>query len=844
VNTVAPERVLPLRVPIAASESLDSWLEALARRNGLAIGTLLPVLGWPGPYTPARLMLNTRPPARRRLEQAGGLPPGRLDDAVLDQYRRLGPVSRGGCRYCPRCLTGSHGRWLLAWRLPWVFACTDHHLLLHDTCPACRQPPRRTVSTAGLNHPAACPTRTAPGIYCGADLREAATQPLAPGGRLLAAQQWINTLLTAGRQPGTAPAAAAATVFTDLSVVAGWLLHQPTAGPATGIDRQIQPAWPTQPADGHHVSGRLPPQDAALTGALAAAAMPLVGGGDTQAIDQIRILLSHQPAGQRSRPAGLSDRNWKRLSRPVQSRFLRALDEHLAPRQRIGHRTGTPLAAVPDPASGGLLAARARRIPQLLWPEWAIRLLPAEGFLPGPFRSVISACLMLPGNPDASIRRLIAGLHPYRSTIAVNTVLRTLAANGHGSVFAAICHLANYLDTNGGPIDYHRRRTAITPDILTWEQWQSLCYQAAAHPGESRRLLDGQRYLSQLLTGNDLSDPHHRQAFRSAADRANHLAFTDTLTSALRQALHDHAAGHLHRLGIDEPLTWQPPANCCAHLALPGRDPDDIDLNAVHRLLVVEGVPPGAAAERLNTTVGHVRLALERVHRPPRTWGSNAAPAAWQRRQRADLILTRAFFEREYIHAGKRLDQLQTETGFGRALIADYARKHRIPLAYAHTSAAIDKDWLREQYLHRQRSFTDIAAELGVLDVTVIAAARRHGIPSRPPGVHSRPEMLTTLDPDIPADIRRAVEGGLKGWHRLHRFQTAMAFPTIEAAAAHLDAHQSVLVNQFQRLERDIGAKLFHRSTPRRPMRPTGRGTALLDALARTDVRAIARNRT
>jgi DNA-binding transcriptional LysR family regulator len=67
-----------------------------------------------------------------------------------------------------------------------------------------------------------------------------------------------------------------------------------------------------------------------------------------------------------------------------------------------------------------------------------------------------------------------------------------------------------------------------------------------------------------------------------------------------------------------------------------------------------------------------------------------------------------------------------------------------------------------------------------------------------------------------------------------------MTFRTIEAAAAHLGAHQSVLVNQLQRLERDIGAKLFQRSTPRRPMRPTRRGTALLDALARPEVRAIA----
>jgi len=37
-------------------------------------------------------------------------------------------------------------------------------------------------------------------------------------------------------------------------------------------------------------------------------------------------------------------------------------------------------------------------------------------------------------------------------------------------------------------------------------------------------------------------------------------------------------------------------------------------------------------------------------------------------------------------------------------------------------------------------------------------------------GVRSRPEMITRLGAGIPRDIRRAVEGGLKGWHRLRRF--------------------------------------------------------------------------
>jgi hypothetical protein len=150
----------------------------------------------------------------------------------------------------------------------------------------------------------------------------------------------------------------------------------------------------------------------------------------------------------------------------------------------------------------------------------------------------------------------------------------------------------------------------------------------------------------------------------------------------------------------------------------------------------------------------------------------------------------------------------------------------------------IDKDWLREQYLDRKRSTADIAVELGVSQMTINRAAHRYGIPIRPAGVASHPAMIRSVGDDVPRDIRRAVEGGLSGWQRLYRFQQAMAFPTIDAAADHLDVYQSVLVKQLQRLELDIGAQLCQRAKRALSMKPTRRGAALLVALARTDVRS------
>ncbi|MGH3168590.1 MAG: hypothetical protein ACRDN0_22250, partial [Trebonia sp.] len=205
-----------------------------------------------------------------------------------------------------------------------------------------------------------------------------------------------------------------------------------------------------------------------------------------------------------------------------------------------------------------------------------------------------------------------------------------------------------------------------------------------------------------------------------------------------------------------------------------------IDIDAVTRLVIADGIQPGPAAAYLGTTISHVRLALENAPRPARQWAPSTPPAAWQKWQdRARALLTREFFDREYTTARKTLQQIQAETGIPSTHLAARDRDHGITLTSARQPAPIDPQWLRDQYA--RRSYSDIAAELGVATETVSAAARRHQITGRPKGVHSRPEMFTTLGDDIPADIRRAVEGSLHGWQRLRRFQHAMTCHSIGA---------------------------------------------------------------
>ncbi len=137
--------------------------------------------------------------------------------------------------------------------------------------------------------------------------------------------------------------------------------------------------------------------------------------------------------------------------------------------------------------------------------------MPARGFAPGPFRSTIAACLLLPGQPGRATRTAITALHAYRSALAINATLRALADSGHDTVLTAISCLAGYLDTSGSPIDCQRRRDLIPAGTITAGQWRQLCYGAAAHPGEARRHRDAQRYLLQLLPARPPARPRVHQ---------------------------------------------------------------------------------------------------------------------------------------------------------------------------------------------------------------------------------------------------------------------------------------------------------------------------------------------
>ncbi|GGW90328.1 TniQ family protein [Streptomyces lomondensis] len=831
-------RVLPLRLPILPGEGVDSWLEALSRRNGMPLSAFLRVLGLPRHSLTRPLVTDLPTASLRMLETRTGLPAGRLDQAVIGPGFPFGPRRQRRCRFCPQCLAEREGRWLLKWWLPWVFACTAHKALLHDTCPGCGKGTR--VRLPGHTHrfpPTACTIGSRLASVCGTDLSSAELLPLTSDHPLLAAQCRVDSLL--------ATPATARTVLDDLNHCTSWLMHTIHDHNVAPMGATIQRLWQHRPLATRTPADRAKPLGSAVSGVIAHTALPFLNTDDDSfAVHAVHNLRARHDTANKVIPRGMTAEQWSQLSPPAQRRFLHAGDHTMGALDRVRFASSTPRARVPSPGDQRA-GARIRHVPQLLWPSWTVRLMPREGTQENLFRGIAAALLLLPGEPDLRARGVTDRLGPHLPNAMTVTLQRALKS-GHPAVLTALCNLAHYLDDHGSPIDYERRRRLIPVAPISPDDWRELCFRTGNQPGEqlsskttvAPRYLNAQRYLNQLLTGADLTDPRHPLTLRSVADRSRYFAFPPSLTLDQRDALHQHAVGILHDLSIKEPLTWEPPQECADGLALPGRRLDDLDLEEVRRIVITEQRAPREAARALDTTLAHVRFALERVPREPRAWSRRSSVGSWRLRQQAKAVLTADFLQREYIDGGKPLRDIARETGIPRPLAVAHARALGVTVRRTRKPFPMDPAWLREQYLTHKRSTLDIASELGTEDETVRRRLKRLNIPLRPPGVHSR-TIMTKTDANLPRAVRTAVKGTLHGWLRLHRFQIAMRFPSLDSAAHYLKVEPNALVTQFQRLERDIGTPLFNRAAFGRPQQPTKQGRQLLRNLEKNRVQAL-----
>ncbi len=749
-------RLLPIRLPPVSGESLDSWFAAYSARLAVPLQDLVAACGLDEAF--ARQSLRSIAVGRNLGDREPLARATAVDGCALDllwepaaryareassrftgrgQRRMATPLSWS--RFCPPCLAATAGRWKFVWRLRWHTACAGHGSLLLDRCPTCGEYLRHIVeweSTRGRRRRDRC-AHALTSSTTSTDL------DLAP----------VLALQRAG-DPALAPDASdqarsdALEVLADVLVIAarldtGFRVRSNEVAPATEMAPVLARAWRLY--------------------------------SDDEAKDEFARLVvqdSHGP--------GVVPQSWAGAGPALLSRFVRTRDAHMLPVDRLRWRsTTTPRRPTEDDLKAS--TARARYAPEALWADWAIRLTPKAGVDPASFRVVAAAALLVPGTPRPLSRAFKDTYHEGRTRNISHTLTTTGAGADTTPVLRALTELADGLDAHGGVIDYQRRRDLASSDeLLSKRDWAGISSAAGMATGRARKLRNARLWIYEALTGGPLrSAPADLRPDESAL--VSYHSFVLRIPARAAELLDAKARQILARSGIDEPLRWSPPREWAHTRGLPGREPDDIDVDRVIRLLRA-GRGSRAVADALGVTLDHVHFAVQ--HHRPETWASPSAPRPRTRYLRPFPV------------------ELTTER-------------------------------LRSLVVDEQRGVKSIARDYDVDRKTVAAALVRENIPMGPPGgwtrfarggpSHARNVALPSTALPLPLAAAVAGEGGPE---RVRRFQILARCPSIRQAAGPIGCNEPTLYAQLGRLERACGGDLLVRYTrthERQQLTPLGR---------------------
>lgn len=802
-------RTFPLRVAPVPGEAFESWLECLAHRLRAAPADLLDAFeissAGPGGRSRqdlAQLTTSLTPDVAGRIASVTGVPEAQLHDMTLQRFDHIASNAEAGrrrtaflelgsggshSRYCPTCLAATGGRWQLWWRLGWAFACPTHRQLLADVCPRCRRPPRDLLALSDDGrHPGCCarlarpehrsPTDPPPRrsyrsqARCDALLAEAPVLTLPAGHPALVAQQALLDAMSCGRgafgvyRPYPHPSS---TVLADVTALARRLL-----GPIDADAHDLSPVVPQDLLDAYTVlasatsSPDTPPRSAphggsgggrgrsaqriarihavvVATGATAAFAV--LGCPDTAAAAQI---LEAQMAAARRRTGStgrFTAAKWGReTSLVLDAVQLAAFAPRMAAQDRLRHRVYSEIPHYAD-ADAARTSRRARHTPTLLWPDWALRLS-LDGTAGHRYRTGLSCMLMLVGTrlkPTQTATEL--GAAP---NLNVPGVLRLVATSPHArTVFLALERAAEFLDTDGAPIDYQRRRGLDYANLLPDSLWRVLC-RSTGRELRRRDAALARAVLFERLSGQPAARSPHAlstPSFRAGVDdffRQFSVEVADSLDRAAREYLADQ--------GIDEPVTWSPPAELLDGLALPGPNPSDagiVDLAVARRLLEDTTVSTTEAAEQLGTTADVLRHLLERS---PRAQGRVSRHAVG----RLSATLPEHELRRLYVDEDLSLEVIGNRVGVSRQLIGRLARDYGMFIREygPGTRKEVDADWLYDQYVRRGRTFREIGREIGLSHRQLQRRAAEYGMPVRANGGHGRRQRLQPDKPVVVGD--------------------------------------------------------------------------------------------
>lgn len=860
-------RTLPIRIAPIEGEAIDSWLEAIAYRTSSAFGDLLSAVGLgtrdgQGTQTTSAWIVQLTPNEMEAVGRATGIDEPALESMTLAHYsdrairincdsrtlNRAFPWARAcGSRYCPACLDESEGRWQLAWRLGWTFACARHHCLLADACPQCgavqrRRPP--VVDSIPKRGHCAHPSPDAIGrtpARCGADLTATAVARFNPDHPVIRAQQIVNAVIAEATAKfglyETLPQPRIS-VLADIRAVASRVLSHATPSDLDAVVpadllacyREVTnlQARRSGPARTDSKPGLAAPARAATAAlGLVAALQALDNREIADAGDALRWLISS--SRERRYVVSPTNMSWGKGTSPVLATVqLAALGPLLKPRTQLRYRVGSAIPTQPTQKTTPTIVP-AHRVPAMLWPAWSLALS-IPNCHQRQLRPVLSIALLLV-NSRRNVAEIAAQLDSPANCSAVSRVMRYLGTHDRWpGIRAGLVRMADHLVDHGVPIDYERRRRLDYSTLLPDQTWARIC-RTTATPGPTPTRANIVRcFLFARLSGH----PADRAptAVDDNAFRTNVADFPRYLTPELSQSLDHYSLEFLAAQGVNgEPVAWCPPASVLDGLRLPKCHPDDIDIANLHVAHRVEGKRLGAVSEAIETSLDTVRYLLE-LHPAPRP---EQRPGATRVRglcyYQATTELPRGRFVDLYQQQGMSLSDIAATIGVGRSTVTrlahDYEIKLREPVHRARTT--IERDWLYDQYVNKRRALPDIAEETGMSTANMARWAKTHAIPLRARGGASH---STTLAAERAADLAPDLIGpalaGIGGRERLERFAAATRYSTLTVAADKLGVHQFTLVNQINRIERELDTKLLIRAERGHPMKLTDDGARVL----------------
>lgn len=564
-----PRRLLPRSLEPLADESLPGYLLRLAHRLDLSPVRLAAITGLTlHAAVPVSRMLALEPAMAEEFGQLTRLSATEVTALTLASLSRRYPpldlafsgrrrlihgvfvkenwVFAHASRYCPRCLAGDGsiiqqqhgGAWSKFWRLPVVFACPVHGLLLRHACPACGNHAHSSAGSGSMLplvgnstlHPTQCRNAVvAAGLReaCGHQLAQPGTPTQAPSDEresLFELQSRLLPLLRSDDQEAvvcfgheTTPAR----YFVDLRIlacviVASWPTSRDLAQTSGGerlIDRHVRRR--RGEIEAIRRSGRTvreiglydrPPLDSATCGHLLALADHITATPDSKvACRLLQPLLGAAP-----------------LVHPWAQQFLAGgyCSEGLraAVQMALVRRTETKPALQPAPRR---VRFGSQHIAQHLLPEQVAKHLADFGGIPerllrrAAAAKLAQICL---GGPAAVAAEQL-GTPLIASRYALTTVEGQLRTRRRRAAFdVAVDGLAHDLDTTPVLTDFGRRRDALKAWSLSVEDWQDLIdglleqpmggyVRSHTHWGEGKRLLASMWIWTNITQGDHIYAP-------------------------------------------------------------------------------------------------------------------------------------------------------------------------------------------------------------------------------------------------------------------------------------------------------------------------------------------------